>query len=164
MPKHNYRWFDVNMVGNASAQNLPAHSLRSTHAEVVPVNLRFWTDLQRFFALSFVAMAWLAVSASAVQVRLLEHDAARHRTLTVLAVADSTKFEGFGSNTGSNPEHAQILNLNVVCRTASFFRLITRLPLLTLHPLQLLTLLLWHWDQTCCPATTAPCPTPSFRT
>ncbi len=66
----NYRWFDVNMVGNAFDLQLLAYSLRSTHVEVVLVNLRLWTDLQRFFALSFVAMAWLAVSASAVQVRL----------------------------------------------------------------------------------------------
>ncbi len=66
----NYRWFDVNMVGNAFDLQLLAYSLRSTHVEVVLVNLRLWTDLQRFFVLSFVAMAWLAVSASAVQVRL----------------------------------------------------------------------------------------------
>ena len=70
VPKHNHRWFDVNMVGNAFALHLSAYSLPSTHAEDVLGNLRLWTDLQRSFALSFVAMAWLAMSASAVQVRL----------------------------------------------------------------------------------------------
>ncbi len=34
-----YRWFDINMVGSSFALHLPAYPLRSTHVEVVPVNL-----------------------------------------------------------------------------------------------------------------------------
>lgn len=61
-PEPCYRRFDVNMVGNSFSLSLPA--------AVVPVDLSLWSDLQRSCVLSVVAMAWLAVSVSAVQVEL----------------------------------------------------------------------------------------------